>query len=308
MEDAGDWLFVKGPLTVIIIAFLISLFGNGESLLESWILWTLCGFIFILPFFIGWIYATYPASITAWMQLRKERLMFDEIKEKNRQARKRGWSDDSELQKAKKLGFTLSSDYKMYLKTKSEEAKEKREARLAEEKNSNKEETGFFETNNQRIIRENEEQRKARKNAKIKAFKRKNFQEGHKQPSTSQKEKVWISTFGSCSECFDDKRELSFWWRIYPNLEVVLLCDKCAEEEGLVEEKETTNEKRSRTIPEEVKDAVWRRDEGKCTQCGSNENLEFDHIIPHSKGGANTKRNIQLLCESCNRKKSDKIG
>ena len=66
--------------------------------------------------------------------------------------------------------------------------------------------------------------------------------------------------------------------------------------------------KRSRHIPEDVKDAVWRRDEGKCTQCGSNENLEFDHMIPHSKGGANTKRNIQLLCESCNRKKSDKIG
>ena len=50
------------------------------------------------------------------------------------------------------------------------------------------------------------------------------------------------------------------------------------------------------------------RDEGKCTQCGSNENLEFDHIIPVSKGGANTYRNIQLLCEVCNREKSDNIG
>ena len=66
--------------------------------------------------------------------------------------------------------------------------------------------------------------------------------------------------------------------------------------------------KRSRTITQEVKDRVWNRDGGKCVQCGSNENLEFDHIIPFSKGGANTYRNIQLLCEPCNRSKSAKIG
>ena len=61
-------------------------------------------------------------------------------------------------------------------------------------------------------------------------------------------------------------------------------------------------------IPKDVMDRVWNRDNGKCIQCGSNENLEFDHIIPVSKGGANTYRNIQLLCEECNRSKSDEIG
>ena len=66
--------------------------------------------------------------------------------------------------------------------------------------------------------------------------------------------------------------------------------------------------KKNRKISKAVKDRVWNRDGGKCVQCGSNENLEFDHIIPFSKGGANTYRNIQLLCESCNRGKSDKIG
>ena len=71
---------------------------------------------------------------------------------------------------------------------------------------------------------------------------------------------------------------------------------------------DNNEEKRSRRISQKVKDQVWRRDEGKCVECGSNENLEFDHIIPFSKGGANTYRNIQLLCESCNRSKSAKIG
>lgn len=61
-------------------------------------------------------------------------------------------------------------------------------------------------------------------------------------------------------------------------------------------------------IPQEVKDIVWNRDGGQCVECGSKEDLEFDHIIPHSKGGSDSARNLQLLCENCNRKKSNKIG
>ena len=66
--------------------------------------------------------------------------------------------------------------------------------------------------------------------------------------------------------------------------------------------------RKRKTTPQNVKDKVWNRDSGKCVECGSKENLEFDHIIPVSKGGANTYRNIQLLCEHCNRSKSDNIG
>jgi 5-methylcytosine-specific restriction endonuclease McrA len=66
-------------------------------------------------------------------------------------------------------------------------------------------------------------------------------------------------------------------------------------------------EQMSRHIPETARHAVWRRDQGRCMQCGSQEHLEFDHIIPFSKGGSNTERNIQLLCERCNRSKSASI-
>lgn len=69
---------------------------------------------------------------------------------------------------------------------------------------------------------------------------------------------------------------------------------------------EGTKNKRER-ISEDVKMFVWRRDQGKCVECGSQEKLEFDHIIPVSKGGSNTARNLQLLCENCNRTKSNKI-
>lgn len=61
------------------------------------------------------------------------------------------------------------------------------------------------------------------------------------------------------------------------------------------------------SIPEEVRIEVWRRDGGKCVRCGSRENLEYDHIIPVSKGGSNTVRNIELLCGKCNREKGANI-
>jgi hypothetical protein len=63
-----------------------------------------------------------------------------------------------------------------------------------------------------------------------------------------------------------------------------------------------------RYVPPAVKLAVWRRDQGKCVTCGSNERLEYDHIIPITKGGSNTERNVQLLCEKCNRAKAASIA
>jgi hypothetical protein len=63
----------------------------------------------------------------------------------------------------------------------------------------------------------------------------------------------------------------------------------------------------SRYIPSSVKKAVWVRDHGKCVLCGSSKKLHFDHDIPFSKGGGNTEKNIRLLCEKCNLRKSNKI-
>jgi hypothetical protein len=60
-------------------------------------------------------------------------------------------------------------------------------------------------------------------------------------------------------------------------------------------------------ISSHVRREVWRRDGGSCVKCGSRRNLEFDHIVPVSRGGSNTARNIELLCETCNRSKSASI-
>lgn len=66
----------------------------------------------------------------------------------------------------------------------------------------------------------------------------------------------------------------------------------------------------SRHIPQDVRIAVWQHDQGKCVECGvggAGAYLEFDHIIPFSKGGASTIGNVQLLCRSCNLKKGDRL-
>lgn len=78
-------------------------------------------------------------------------------------------------------------------------------------------------------------------------------------------------------------------------------------EEGNLKRK-TFNQPKREPIPQDIMDQVWNRDGGKCVKCGSQENLEFDHIIPHSKGGANSYRNLQILCKKCNIEKSNKIG
>ena len=70
---------------------------------------------------------------------------------------------------------------------------------------------------------------------------------------------------------------------------------------------ERTPSAKREKIAESVRLFVWQRDEGKCVKCGSQEKLEFDHIIPFADGGSNTERNIQLLCEQCNREKGKNV-
>jgi 5-methylcytosine-specific restriction endonuclease McrA len=67
--------------------------------------------------------------------------------------------------------------------------------------------------------------------------------------------------------------------------------------------------------PDWAKRTVFFRDRGYCCGCGRNlENsrspinrVQFDHILPLAAGGMNDVTNLQLLCESCNGEKSDRV-
>ena len=63
----------------------------------------------------------------------------------------------------------------------------------------------------------------------------------------------------------------------------------------------------SRHIPAAVRDRVYERDGGRCSyvgsggrRCGSNWDLEIDHIVPVALGGDDSPANLRLLCRRHN--------
>jgi hypothetical protein len=123
----------------------------------------------------------------------------------------------------------------------------------------------------------------------------------------------------------DEERRRTYWlfrdefyWEDegYDELEVkALILERQAQKErrvqravALMQQTEAMDAPARAPIPDEVKVFVWNRDGGRCVKCASNQRLEFDHVIPVALGGANTARNLQLLCETCNRSKGAAIA
>jgi hypothetical protein len=74
---------------------------------------------------------------------------------------------------------------------------------------------------------------------------------------------------------------------------------------------ETKEDRRTgRHIPRDIMLKVVRRDDHVCQKCFKyvpDNELEFDHTIPVSRGGPTSVENIKLYCRSCNREKSNKL-
>ncbi|AWN22473.1 hypothetical protein DKM44_03835 [Deinococcus irradiatisoli] len=63
------------------------------------------------------------------------------------------------------------------------------------------------------------------------------------------------------------------------------------------------NQTTKAVIPKVVRMTVIQRDLQRCVHCASASSLEFDYLVPPTKGGAAVLGNLQLLCASCMRLK-----
>lgn len=101
-----------------------------------------------------------------------------------------------------------------------------------------------------------------------------------------------------CSE-FEKEASCSVFGHLCP---VFFVCEPFTETEEM--------RRVGRQIPFSIKIRVARRDNYTCQICGKHlidSEIEFDHIIPVSKGGNSEEHNLRLTCFDCNREKSNKV-
>lgn len=51
---------------------------------------------------------------------------------------------------------------------------------------------------------------------------------------------------------------------------------------------------------------ILKRDGNRCQYCGTHDDLTIDHVIPRSRGGADTWENLVTACHRCNHRKGNR--
>lgn len=100
-----------------------------------------------------------------------------------------------------------------------------------------------------------------------------------------------------CNRCKQILLVEEFYPQIKGSNKRAKYCKKC----------NTTSSKiRAEALDHGVKN-VFQTANNLCVKCFSElDNFDVDHILPKSKGGTDRVENLQIMCRSCNRKKSDK--
>lgn len=105
-----------------------------------------------------------------------------------------------------------------------------------------------------------------------------------------------------------DPNETTFFTRLSPD-DVLLRVEILSKYNFEMTEYQYNCENQRSLMTQELRNIIIQRDKGICQICGkkcNNNEIEIDHIRPVSKGGKTIASNLQVLCISCNRSKSNK--
>jgi hypothetical protein len=106
------------------------------------------------------------------------------------------------------------------------------------------------------------------------------------------------------------KTEVYDTTKLEQEIQTLLLDDDVTSKKGVYSYVLTRNEKylSVRTFSKSQKKEAYEKQKGICRNCGKHfeiKKMEADHITPWSKGGKTKPENCQMLCQECNRRKSD---
>ncbi len=98
--------------------------------------------------------------------------------------------------------------------------------------------------------------------------------------------------------------------KLEEEIKVLMMDDDVTNKKGIYPYVLTRNEKylNIRQFTDSQKRTVYEQQKGICKKCGESfefQKMEADHITPWSKGGKTDISNCQMLCQECNRRKSD---
>jgi len=98
-----------------------------------------------------------------------------------------------------------------------------------------------------------------------------------------------------------------------PTLRALRREERAAQGDGEKSRRQDGVSRISRHVPAAIRDAVFRRDGGRCTyvgsggvRCSARTGLELDHIKPFALGGGHTVDNLRLLCAAHNRLRAER--
>ena len=99
--------------------------------------------------------------------------------------------------------------------------------------------------------------------------------------------------------------------KLEEEIKKLILDDDVTNKKGIYPYVLTRNEKylSIRAFTDAMKLKVYEKQKGICAKCGEHfelNQMEADHITPWHEGGKTIEENCQLLCKTCNRKKSGK--